>query len=85
MRFVTPEGVAYDFARVPNRVDLVLDDPEDFEEDCSAAPLPGPGEVIGASETAGVVFSPDGSWQFLNIQTPGIKLAITGPWHQGRL
>jgi hypothetical protein len=63
----------------------VIDDFEDFEEDCSAVPLPGPGEVIGASETAGVVFSPDGQWLFLNIQTPGVTLAITGPWHRGAL
>lgn len=48
-------------------------------------PLPGPGEVMGASETAGVVFSPDGEWLFLNIQYPGITLAITGPWHRGAL
>jgi hypothetical protein len=32
-----------------------------------------------------VVFSPDGGWLFLNIQTPGITLAITGPWHKGAL
>lgn len=38
-----------------------------------------------ASETAGVVFSPDGQWLFLNIQSPGITVAITGPWHQGAL
>ncbi len=85
VRFVTPHGVAHDFAKVPNTVDLVLDDFEDFEEDCTADPLPGPGEVIGASETAGVVFSPDGQWLFLNIQTPGITVAITGPWHKGAL
>jgi len=85
VRFVTSDGGLYDFARVPNNVDLVLDDPEDFEEDCTADPLPGPGEVIGASETAGVVFSPDGEWLFLNLQVPGITLAITGPWHRGGL
>lgn len=85
VRFVTPTGVAHDFARVPNTLDLVLEDFEDFEEDCLADPLPGPGEVIGASETAGVVFSPDGEWLFLNIQYPGITLAITGPWSRGAL
>jgi secreted PhoX family phosphatase len=85
VRIVTPEGAAHTFARVPNTVDLVLDDFEDFEEDCTADPLPGPGEIIGASETAGVVFSPDGEWLFLNLQTPGITLAITGPWRRGAL
>jgi secreted PhoX family phosphatase len=32
------------------------------------------------SELAGVCFSPDGKTLFLNIQIPGITLAITGPW-----
>ena len=32
------------------------------------------------SEFAGVCLSPDGSTVFLNIQTPGITFAITGPW-----
>ena len=31
-------------------------------------------------EWAGATFSPDGKWLFANIQTPGITLAITGPW-----
>ncbi|RFU82427.1 DUF839 domain-containing protein [Streptomyces triticagri] len=32
------------------------------------------------SEFTGVVFSPDGRTLYANIQTPGILLAITGPW-----
>lgn len=32
------------------------------------------------SEWAGVCFSPDGKWLFANVQTPGITVAITGPW-----
>ena len=31
-------------------------------------------------EWAGVCFSADGKWMFANIQTPGITMAITGPW-----
>ena len=31
-------------------------------------------------EWAGTCFSPCGEWLFCNIQTPGITLAITGPW-----
>ena len=31
-------------------------------------------------EWAGSTFSPDGKWLFVNIQTPGITFAITGPW-----
>ena len=34
----------------------------------------------GDSEFAGVCFSPDGQTMFVNIQTPGITLAVTGPW-----
>jgi len=33
-----------------------------------------------ASELAGVCFSPDGNILFVNIQYPGMTLAITGPW-----
>jgi uncharacterized protein len=36
-------------------------------------------------EWAGACFSPDGRWLFVNIQTPGITFAITGPWHKGPL
>jgi len=36
---------------------------------------------LNASEFAGSCFSPDGSTLFVNIQTPGITFAITGPWH----
>ncbi len=34
----------------------------------------------GESETAGACFSPDGSTLFINIQNPGMTLAIRGPW-----
>ncbi len=36
--------------------------------------------VYSDSELAGVCFSPDGQPMFVNIQVPGITLAITGPW-----
>jgi uncharacterized protein len=32
------------------------------------------------SELAGACFSPDGRTMFVNIQSPGITLAIWGPW-----
>ena len=32
-------------------------------------------------ELAGAVFSPDGSTLFVNIQGPGVTVAITGPWN----
>jgi secreted PhoX family phosphatase len=34
----------------------------------------------GNSELCGAVFSPDGGVLFVNIQYPGVTLAITGPW-----
>jgi uncharacterized protein len=37
------------------------------------------------SEWAGACYSPDGKWLFVNIQTPGITFAITGPWGAGPL
>lgn len=38
----------------------------------------------GNSELCGVCFSPDGSTMFVNIQTPGLTLAVTGPWSRFR-
>ena len=40
--------------------------------------------LLNHSEFAGAVFSPDGSTLFVNIQNPGMTLAITGPWQQRR-
>ncbi len=37
------------------------------------------------SELAGACYSPDGKWLFMNIQSPGITFAITGPWGEGAL
>lgn len=39
----------------------------------------------GSGEFAGCCFSPDGSTLFVNIQTPGMTLAITGPWNAVRI
>jgi hypothetical protein len=36
-------------------------------------------------EFAGATYSPDGRWVFVNVQTPGITFAITGPWRNGAL
>jgi secreted PhoX family phosphatase len=35
------------------------------------------------AEFAGATFSPDGRWLFVNVQSPGLTLAITGPWQSG--
>jgi uncharacterized protein len=37
------------------------------------------------SEFAGATFSPDGRWLFVNIMSPGMTFAITGPWEAGVL
>jgi secreted PhoX family phosphatase len=37
------------------------------------------------NEWAGACYSPDAQWLFVNIQTPGITFAITGPWQLGPL
>jgi len=39
---------------------------------------------LNGSEFAGACFSPDGKTLFVNIQTPGITLAIWGPWARNR-
>lgn len=36
--------------------------------------------AMNTSEWAGVTYSPDGSTLFVNLQNPGITLAVTGPW-----
>lgn len=36
-----------------------------------------------STEWSGVCFSPCGSWLFANLQSPGITVAITGPWADG--
>lgn len=38
--------------------------------------------ALGGSEFAGACFSPDGRVLFVNIQSPGITLAVTGPWQR---
>jgi uncharacterized repeat protein (TIGR03803 family) len=66
---LSPEGEVFRFAQ--NRV--VLDGTRGFEGDFSA------------SELAGACFSPDGQWLFANVYTPGITVAIRGPWGKGPL
>lgn len=38
----------------------------------------------GDSEFAGAAFDPSGTWLFVNLQVPGITLAIEGPWGDRR-
>lgn len=37
------------------------------------------------TEFAGVCFSPDGRTMFVNLYSPGVTLAITGPWERFRI
>lgn len=36
--------------------------------------------TVADSEWCGASFSPDGRWLLVNLQSPGVTLAITGPW-----
>lgn len=74
LRVLGPNGKLFDFAQNLTPIDLHDIDDEDFPE---------AGVEFGASEFSGVCFSPDGKWLFLNVQYPGLTLAITGPWERG--
>ncbi|MCU0315934.1 MAG: PhoX family protein [Fimbriimonadaceae bacterium] len=41
--------------------------------------------VFNTAEVAGACFSPDFKTLFFNIQTPGITIALWGPWEKGNL
>jgi uncharacterized protein len=66
---LTTHGVIFKF--VQNNVDL------------RNTPVNGFNLDYRDSEFAGCCYSPDGKWLFVNIQTPGITFAITGPWGSG--
>ena len=68
---LTIDGLIFRFAE--NNVDL------------RAAPVNGFAADYRGSEFAGACYSPDGKWLFVNIQSPGITFAITGPWGSGGL
>jgi len=73
---LNPAGEAYIFCK--NNVNL------------SAQQVAGAGKTVGAadhrgSEFCGATFDPTGRVLFANIQTPGITVAITGPWSKGNL
>lgn len=40
---------------------------------------------LSPGEFAGVTYGPAGHWLYVNIQRPGMTLAITGPWQRGCL
>ena len=51
----------------------------DLDEGVPGKPAIEAGDYRG-SEWAGATFSPDGRTLFVNIQSPGVTFAITGPW-----
>ena len=73
---LTLEGNTFTFAQ--NNINLTA------EEIAAADKIIAPGDYR-QSEWAGACYSPDGRWLFVNIQTPGITFAITGPWGPGPL
>jgi secreted PhoX family phosphatase len=66
---LTTDGVIFRF--IQNNVDLRQTPWNGFNSDSRG------------SEFAGACYSPDGKWFFVNIQSPGITFAITGPWGSG--
>ena len=73
---LTPEGDSYTFMK--NHVLLTQ------EQIAAAGKHIAPGDYRG-EELAGVCFDPAGEVMFVNIQRPGITLAIWGPWAKGNL
>ncbi|MEL7538354.1 MAG: alkaline phosphatase PhoX [Pseudomonadota bacterium] len=81
---LTPNGETFPFAE--NRIVLSDSDLGVLESIwpgvASAEGAFGAGNYTGR-EWAGATFF--GNWLFVNIQTPGLTIAITGPWRRGRL
>ena len=71
---ISRRGEAFVFAEN----NLIIDTP------LTDKPLIQTGDYRG-SEFAGACFDPRGQVLFVNIQTPGITLAIKGPWKRGLL
>ncbi len=87
VRGLTPDGELFNFAKVTEKLalhDHIAADLFPFNKRRFDRP-PRRGQAVGASETAGPGWSPDGTWLFLNIQYPGETFAITGPWNRGWL
>jgi uncharacterized protein len=57
----------------------------DFAANIRPGVIPGSTTPQAWDEFAGATFSRDGQWLFVNIQTPGITFAITGPFWKGPL
>jgi uncharacterized protein len=73
--FITRQGEAFTFA--VNNLDFTLNGLGPYTRPESGRQFT---SNQRQNEWAGATFSPDGTWLFVNIQTPGITFAITGPW-----
>jgi uncharacterized protein len=73
---LTRAGAAYIFCK--NNVELSA------AQIGAAGKLVAPGNYRG-SEFCGACFEPTGRVMFVNIQSPGLSFAITGPWARGNL
>jgi uncharacterized protein len=69
---IEPDGGSFEFARNNVVIESALAD----------RPLIPPGDYR-SFEFCGACFDDSGDILFVNIQTPGITFAITGPWHGG--
>lgn len=55
-----------------------------IDQPIEGKPAIAPGDYRG-DEFAGATFSPSGRHLFVNLQTPGVTVAIDGPWRRGPL
>jgi hypothetical protein len=79
MMGLTPAGETYLFAK--NNVQLSA---ADIQAAGKSAEFIREGDYR-ETEWAGATFDPSGRWLFVNLQSPGITFAITGPWERGLL
>ncbi|MFN4115457.1 MAG: alkaline phosphatase PhoX [Inhella sp.] len=77
LKALLPNGSSYTFAR--NNHNFTRN-----QLDAAGKPNAPAGNCRN-NEWAGAVFSPDGRVLFVNLYTPGITLAIAGPWERGNL
>jgi secreted PhoX family phosphatase len=76
---LTPAGETYIFAK--NNVQLTA---AEVQAAGKSAEFVAEGDYRD-TEWAGATFDPSGQWLFVNMQSPGITFAITGPWERGLL
>lgn len=81
---LAPNGATFEFAQ--NRIELAPGDIDVIDSVFPGAKANFWHDPVGSYtdvEWAGATFH--GRWLFVNIQTPGVTFAITGPWQRGAL